>query len=131
MNKKISYALILSTAFLLLVSCARVQPVLNIQNQQVYHLTTNDVKRGIELGAADKRWQTKEVKPGLIFAWINVRSHYAAVNINYSANSYSITYVASRNLMAQNGKIHRNYNKWIKLLDKSIHRRLTDAKLKK
>nr|WP_256834309.1 hypothetical protein [Pseudomonas oleovorans] len=55
------------------------------------------------------------------------RDHQAEITIPYSASSYSIRYRDSQNLGYKNGKIHRNYNKWIHNLDRSIQQELNRA----
>ncbi len=132
MIKKLSYGLVLLSSVLLLVSCSTIHPIMNIQNQAVTQgLTTSQVKQCIETAAAEKQWHTHQAKPGVMDAWINVRSHYAAVVINYTNKAYSINYKSSRNLEAQNGMIHRNYNKWVTLLDRRIQSCVQAVKIKK
>ena len=54
-------------------------------------------------------------------AEINVRNqYYAAIDIRYTRNSYAITYRDSRDLGYKDGKIHRNYNRWVSMLDRDI-----------
>jgi len=49
---------------------------------------------------------------------------YAAVDIHYSASQFRIDYRDSRELGYDGGKIHRNYNRWVYNLDRSIVRQL-------
>ncbi|MEA1136039.1 hypothetical protein U8M49_27900, partial [Klebsiella pneumoniae] len=52
---------------------------------------------------------------------ITVRNqYYAAIDIRYTRNSYAITYRDSRDLGYKDGKIHRNYNRWVSMLDRDI-----------
>ena len=67
-------------------------------------------------------------EPGLIEASINVRTHKATVSIPYSAKGYSIEYKDSVNLGHKGNNIHRNYNKWVTLLDRDIQQELLDIK---
>jgi hypothetical protein len=48
------------------------------------------------------------------------RINSAEVRIPYTATSYSINYESSLNLKASNGKIHKNYNRWVHNLDHDI-----------
>ena len=50
----------------------------------------------------------------------------AEIDIPYSANHYQIVYRASSGLDYENGKIHKNYIRWVRLLDKGIVRELKD-----
>lgn len=125
MIKKIFYYLFLLSGILMLSSCAREQPVLNLQNQPAsQQLTTEQVKKCIEMAGTGRGWQMHEVKPGLIDGVISRGGHYAEISIPYSNKGYSINYQTSQNLMAKDGSVHRNYNKWIKLLNKDIQSNL-------
>lgn len=44
--------------------------------------------------------------------------------IPYDTKFYSILYVKSENLDEDDGKIHRNYNRWINNLNVDIQRQL-------
>lgn len=49
----------------------------------------------------------------------------AEVRITYTATSYDIKYDSSLNLQASGGKIHKNYNRWVRNLDKDIQLNLS------
>jgi hypothetical protein len=51
------------------------------------------------------------------------------VSIPFNGSSYSIVYVTSRELDAdvKKNKIHRNYNKWVAVLDYEIARQLASV----
>ncbi len=113
---------------LLLVGCGRVQPVLNVENTPVaYDLQNNQVKAAIVKAATDRGWMIKESNPGELIATISVRTHSAEVKIPYSSKYYSIIYLNSVNLKASDGKIHRNYNRWVNNLNVDIQRALARA----
>ncbi|GAA5645391.1 MULTISPECIES: hypothetical protein [Vibrio] len=112
----------------ILVGCGRVQPVMNVENTPVaYNLQSNQVKNAIIEAASDRGWIVAEVNPGELNATIQVRSHAAEVRIPYSEKYYSILYVSSVNLKAEDGHIHRNYNRWINNLNVDIQRELAKA----
>ena len=67
-------------------------------------------------------WIVKKIEPGQLEATIYVRSHMAQVTIDYTASGYSIRYKDSTNLGYKDGKIHRNYNKWVQNLNMDIQR---------
>jgi hypothetical protein len=50
----------------------------------------------------------------------HLRTHTAVVDIPYGAAKYSILYRSSEDLQAADGKIHRNYNGWVQILDRQI-----------
>ncbi|EKO3867896.1 hypothetical protein P0E20_001849 [Vibrio harveyi] len=110
---------------LLLVGCGRVQPVLNVEDTPVaYDLQNKQVKAAIVQSATNRGWTIEETSPGVLIAKINVRSHFAEVKIPYSNEYYSIIYLNSVNLKASDGKIHRNYNRWVNNLNVDIQRAL-------
>ena len=106
------------------------QPIVNLKNEPVTKgLSDSQVATAIKSGVKHRGWRVLSSKPGLIVAAINVRRHYARVNIAYTKHNYSITYNSSRNLNAEDGQIHRNYNKWVTLLDRSIQKEFHHAKI--
>ncbi len=101
---------------------ARTQPVYNIVDKPVRsgsgnQLTQEQVGEALAAAARYKRWTVEEVEPGYMKAQIVVRKHFAAIDIRYTASTYSITYRDSEVLKYDGKKIHRNYNKWIKLIE--------------
>ena len=125
--RKVLYFLSVLAAVSLVTGCETFtwQPIKNFKNEPVMQgLSDSQVEKAIKMGVMRKRWQIVSSKPGMIVAGIHVRHHYAQVNIAYTKHDYSITYGRSRNLNAEDGKIHRNYNKWVILLDQSIQKAL-------
>ena len=113
----------------LVTGCVRLQPVYNVNNPSVVSgsgsgLSAERVKDAILLGAQAKGWIAEEDGYGHIIATIYVRDHVAAVDITYGENSYSISYKDSKNLLYNGAMIHRNYNKWVKLLANQINKEL-------
>jgi hypothetical protein len=95
--------------------------VLNFENVPITaKLSVDQVKKGIIKAGMPRGWKMKESGPGELTALIHVRTHTAIVTINYSAESYSITYKDSTNLKYKNGKIHRAYNNWVTNLKNDI-----------
>lgn len=107
------------------VACGRVQPIMKVENTPVaYNLQSEQVKSAIIQAAVARDWVITEVEPGLLDAKITVRNHFAEVHIPYSEKYYSIVYVTSENLMADDGSIHRNYNRWVNNLNVDIKKQL-------
>ena len=72
-------------------------------------------------------WTVQKITPQLVQAQITVRGQYhAEIDIPYSTNHYQIVYRTSSGLDYENGKIHKNYIRWVRLLDKGILRELKD-----
>ncbi|WP_038173279.1 MULTISPECIES: hypothetical protein [Vibrio] len=110
---------------LLLVGCGRVQPVMNVEDTPVtYNLQSKQVKMAIMQAATKRGWIVTEVNPGELLAKLQVRSHYAEVKIPFNDKYYSILYLNSVNLKSSDGKIHRNYNRWVNNLNVDIKRQL-------
>lgn len=117
----------LIAALLLGVVACTSKPVMNIENRTPASAikSEDDMRRAILAALHSRQWTVERADPGNVMALINRRSHQAEISIPYSASSYSIHYRDSQNLGYKNGKIHRNYNKWIHNLDRSIQQELS------
>ncbi|CAM3650981.1 putative lipoprotein [Pseudomonas reidholzensis] len=118
----------LGLALIGLAGCTS-KPVLNPSEQLVanHGYSQSQVQLAILKGIANRGWTAQKLAPGLIQADILVRgTHYAAVDIHYSASEYRISYRDSREMDYKNGSIHRNYNRWVANLDKNILRELNN-----
>ena len=114
-----------------LTGCATSQPINNITETPVPRLVTasqDQVGKAIISAVNARGWRVIKDEPRLIEASINVRSHRADVSIPYSEKGYSIEYKNSVNLDHSDDMIHRNYNKWVTLLDRQIQQELLDIK---
>jgi hypothetical protein len=106
--------------------------VQNIDNSQFFDKSAksaNLVARAIKSGAMRKGWRTRKIRNGLIVAKITVRGKYfVAVNINYNAKGYVISYKNSRNLKYDPAtkSIHPSYNKWVHILEQNINYELSN-----
>jgi hypothetical protein len=99
------------------------KPIENIEGSRIpAGLTDEQIQAAMVTGGKIRGWIVKPVDSGHMEATLFVRSHMAKVDIRYDANTYSITYKDSENLGYENGKIHRNYNKWIANLNMDIQR---------
>jgi len=70
------------------------------------------------------------VSPGKVHGTLNVRTHQADVDIDFTTTEYSIVYVSSRNLLSQGARIHKAYNQWIRELEVRINTELDEAAAK-
>ena len=92
--------------------------------------STEAVGVAISNAAASGRrvWVVKRSAPDRVLATYNVRQHAIAVDIAYSAKTYSIHYVGSENMRASevNGQkvIHPFYNNWVDELKRGINAEL-------
>lgn len=115
---------------LTLAGCARTAPVANVSNPITVQVTSDQVKKAILQAGLERDWIMTPASPGVINGRINQRGHIADIRINYTQNSYTINYVSSQNLMASEGKIHHNYNRWVNNLDREIQLKLAAANIK-
>ncbi|WP_340115538.1 hypothetical protein [Pelagibius sp. 7325] len=110
---------------LMLAACARTQPIYNVAEAPVVTASSgaprlDQVRSAIITACREKEWFVNPVEDGLIVATAHVRQHTAVVDIHYTPTSYSITYKDSDTLLYDGEQIHRNYNKWVKLLAEKI-----------
>ncbi|HEJ9074890.1 TPA: hypothetical protein SML54_005384 [Serratia marcescens] len=118
--KRVSKLLIAFSVAGALVGCARTAPVDNVHSTVSAGHSEAQVRSGILKAGAQRQWIMNDAGPGVIKARQQNRNHSAEVRITYSATAYSIDYDSSQNLLASQGKIHKNYNRWVRNLDKDI-----------
>lgn len=83
------------------------------------------VRDAIMRSLASRGWQLDREGPDGIVATVTSGGHSATVLIQYTAQSYSISYLDSSPGLRFNGAaIHRRYNDWIERLHKTIRREL-------
>ncbi|MGE7814478.1 hypothetical protein ACQKMW_13740 [Pseudomonas sivasensis] len=113
---------LITLALLTTAGCTS-KPVLNTQHDLPANTQVSEEKmKTVIVNALQKReWNVQRLSPQLVQAEITVRNqYYAAIDIRYTRNSYAITYRDSRELGYKDGKIHRNYNRWVNNLDSDI-----------
>lgn len=111
----------------LLTGCNTLQPIHNISSTSLSDIVTtseHNVHKAITLAINKRGWHVDKDKPGMIEASIKVRHHSATIGITYSPTGYNIAYKNSVNLDHKGDNIHRNYNKWVILLDREIQQQL-------
>ncbi|MEO8489146.1 hypothetical protein [Pseudomonas sp.] len=115
-------ATLITLALLTAAGCTS-KPVLNTQHELAANTQASEeqMKQVIVTTLQKREWAVQRLSPQLVQADITVRGQfYAAIDIRYTRNSYAITYRDSRDLGYKDGKIHRNYNRWISMLDRDI-----------
>ncbi|WP_073524758.1 hypothetical protein [Pseudomonas fluorescens] len=115
-------ATLITLALLTTAGCTS-KPVLNTQHQlpTTSQVSEEKMKQVIVAALQKREWTVQRLSPQLVQAEITVRGQfYAAIDIRYTRNSYAITYRDSRDLGYKDGKIHRNYNRWVSMLDRDI-----------
>jgi hypothetical protein len=106
---------------------SRTAPIETVQNQVATGHTEAQVRNAILKAGLNRQWIMTDAGPGVIKGRQQSRGHTANVLVQYSANSYIIKYDGSTNLMAEGGKIHKNYNRWVHNLDQDIQISLASA----
>jgi hypothetical protein len=103
--------------------------LLTVQDAPIFSTPSFRIPDAIEAGLAERGWQVAGRRPGAIDAVLMVREHRADITVVYDADSYSIQYRDSQNLNYRNGRIHRNYNRWVANLNTDIQRALASTGL--
>jgi len=122
-------ATLITLALLTSAGCTS-KPVLNTQHDlpASAQISEEKIKQVIVAALQKREWTVLRQSPQLVQAEITVRNqYYAAIDIRYTRNSYAITYRDSRDLGYKDGKIHRNYNRWVSMLDRDIMAGLRSA----
>ncbi|MEE4330002.1 MAG: hypothetical protein V2J10_03990 [Wenzhouxiangella sp.] len=92
-------------------------------------MTTAQVEQAILDAMRARGWSVHDRSRGHIIADLNVRAHFARVDIRYSADSVRLEYVDSDNLDYEivdgQQRIHGNFNSWMTNLIRDIERNLS------
>lgn len=119
---------LIALALLGTVSCTN-KPPLNPDRtlHASIHSDRAQMQQAIVKTLVARGWTVQKITPQLVQAQITVREQYhAEIDIPYSADHYRIQYRDSNGLDYKDGKIHKNYIRWVRLLDKGIVRELKD-----
>jgi len=108
-----------------LAGCARTAPIDQVHATVSTGHTAEQVKTAILKAGQKRDWIMSEAGPGVIKGRLQARDHSVEIRIPYCATSYSINYERSMNLKAADGKIHKNYNRWVHNLDHDIQMNLS------
>ena len=107
---------------------ARDEPIYDATIRVPAAVKMEDVARAIKSGLVAREWTVQREENGVIEAKLFVRSHTAEIRIPFDKEYVNIQYISSTNLLYDEKHgikyIHRNYNKWIKLLERDIANRL-------
>ncbi len=128
MSSLIRFTLI-ALALLSTAACSS-KPVLNPHRSVPLeiHASQEQMKQAILTTLIKRKWTVQRVGPTKIQAEITVREQFhAEIDIDYSPVSYKINYRDSRGLNYSDGKIHKNYIRWVRLLDKGILQELRNT----
>jgi hypothetical protein len=70
-------------------------------------------------------WHPESLKPGVVIAAVDTRGHYLQVSLKYDASAIRTEFLQSKNLLQENGEIHRKVPAWIENLHGHIQRELS------
>jgi hypothetical protein len=75
--------------------------------------------------APGRSWFPVSRAPGVVYAAVDTRGHYLRVALYFDRTSIRTEIVESRNLLQEDGKIHKRALSWIENLHANIKRELT------
>lgn len=119
--------ILLASVFLLLAACTS-KLIYNAYDVDILTgsgsaLSLADVRKTIVDAANSKGWTVKDVDSTHLQVTHRARKHMARVVIEYSTSSFSIVYDDSTMLRYNGTTIHRNYNRWVRKLERRINDR--------
>ena len=125
--KKLYLGLIISAATLSLMGCRKHQPVYQVDHHELPYsaenLSDSQMRRSILKVASRRGWDCAERGHNRLVCRRERRGHSAEIEIKYTHNDFSIRRLRnSSELDGEDGQIHRNYNKWVKILERDIMR---------
>ena len=128
MSRRVLFALII--AMLVLAGCASTAVLESPRQADVpAGVAIADVENAIIDAMRDRGWSVHERSRGKIVADLNLRAHFARVDIRYNTDSVTLEYVDSRELeyAIDDGQpvIHDNFNSWTMNLIDDIERHLS------
>lgn len=94
-----------------------------------YKLSSSQMQQAILEAGMGRGWLMTPTKTGEISAELNIRTHKLTTLVKYDANSFSVNYVNSVNLNAEDGKIHRQYANWVNNLRQDIKIKMNMASI--
>lgn len=123
---------ILTISFILfLAACNKYHPIYNVDHQDIHTgsgniATLEQVQTAVRKAILKKTWQIIDAGPNSFEAMFNKGKASAVITIEFSTTRYSILYLDDQHLSVGTGNIHRNYNRWIRGLQKTINLNLAD-----
>jgi len=119
--KNLSRTFLAAAVLVLVAACAA--PVRNVVSEPFVtsrDVSLEEVKKTIISAGTGLGWKMMPQEDGRITGRLDLRKHTAIVDIAYTTEAFSITYVDSTNLKYDGRLIHRNYNNWITNLENRI-----------
>ena len=115
--------LLTAPAVALFLAGCNSQPVYEVSKDPVVAtraVQMAEVEKAIVRAGTGLSWQMQPQGPGKIQGTIQQRTHRAVVDISYDTKTFSIKYRDSTNLKYDGASIHKQYNIWIRNLERAI-----------
>jgi hypothetical protein len=115
----------LAVVGILLTGCGA-GTVYNVSTPSIQQSVSKEQMKKAILAAAQRfNWVILKMSNNKIIAEYRRNKIMAKISITYSAHSYEINYIDSKNLKYDGSHIHKAYNKWIHNLEKEINTNLS------
>jgi hypothetical protein len=127
MQKPLGSLFVLALCIGACFGCNRSVPIQNTSSlvPNYENITREQVRDAIVRGGMKAGWHMREDGPDKLLAtYVSRGKHTAVVSIPYDEKSYQLNYASSVNLRAEDGAIHRNYNRWLNNLTMYINNEL-------
>lgn len=106
-----------------LTSCTTRQLV-TLPDRSFVGLSSEQVKQCIVRVAVRRYWSVIKQEPGLVQIKYVTTEHVVVLNVFYSADHYKLEVDDETTLLYEDGRVHRNLNRWLKRLDRDIAKRI-------
>jgi len=118
---------------LIMAGCMNVHPIYNVPDRMfsgsAKRLSQEELRTLVIATALKRGWQFSVLSHDKLEGRLHVRTHTATVRVRIDQVSFSISYVSSDNLNESGGNIARNYNRWIRNLERDISAAVLTASL--
>ncbi len=118
--------------FLTITGCATTASIESPVAQSIpAGLTYGEVKNVLVAASSARGWTISKSTQGKLEMFYARGKVSANICVDYDTSNYTISYVSSTGMKAAGGKIHKNYNRWVRNLVKDYNIALANAKASK
>jgi len=90
-------------------------------------LTNDKVRTAVRETFLGRGWLPTDKGPNAVEAKLEKSKYNAVVTATWTTQAVTIKYKSSEGLRAEGDQIHRNYNKWIRYLERDLSLKLSQA----
>lgn len=114
MKKSVFLSFALGACLCVITACTSVnqQPIQTFTGTIPPGITQEDMRKAIYESGINRGWTLQDIDENTFRATYAVRSHQVVCDVVLTDGNFSVKYVSSRNMDAENGQIHHNYNRW-------------------